>query len=61
MSSDLVTHEVGDFDYGSEPKTKPSFKTALAVSSRSHDKVDRVTRLIKTEEAMPTQFALVSH
>lgn len=54
MSPDLVTHEVGDFDYGeAKSKTKQSFKTTLAVSSTSHDRGDRVTRLIKTKKAMP--------
>lgn len=49
----LVTHEVGDFDYGvSKSNTKPSFKIALAVSSSSHDQGDRVTWPIKTRKAM---------
>lgn len=61
MSSDLVTHEVGDFDYGvAKSKTKPSFKMALAVSSASHDRGDRVTRLIKTKKAMLRRVTLVS-
>lgn len=41
MFTDLVTCEVGDFDYGvAKSKTKPFFKTALAVSSTSHDRGD---------------------
>lgn len=60
--SDLVTREVDDFDYGvAEADTKLPFKIALAVSSTSHDRGDRVTRLIKTKTATARRLTLVSH